>query len=74
MYLPASLQETTPTELKSRFQSGVATLERSLDKGFLYEMPWFLLIGGPGSGKTRHGRPSVTRRRRGAGERKCRGR
>ncbi|MBN1444035.1 MAG: hypothetical protein JXA90_15095, partial [Planctomycetes bacterium] len=51
-FLPSGVQETTAGELKQRFQDSIATLKQTLGKGFLYELPWFLMLGEPGSGKT----------------------
>lgn len=51
-YLPTGLQETTPGELKNKFKTAISTLKSSLGKGFLYELPWFVLMGEAGSGKT----------------------
>ncbi len=51
-YLPAGLQETSPGELKNKFKTAIQTLKTSLGKGFLYELPWYVLMGEAGSGKT----------------------
>jgi type VI secretion system protein ImpL len=40
--------------LRERFEDGVATLKQHQRKGgrSLYELPWYVIIGAPGSGKT----------------------
>ena len=50
--LPAHVQETNAGELKAKFQEARTTLKSTLGKGYLYELPWFLLMGETGSGKT----------------------
>ncbi|MBL8473015.1 MAG: type VI secretion system membrane subunit TssM [Rhodocyclaceae bacterium] len=46
------------TQLRARFEQAAATLKKARfkDKGgaaqFLYQMPWYVFIGAPGSGKT----------------------
>jgi type VI secretion system protein ImpL len=58
---PAGAQEVAT--LKQRFEEGVALLKQSKQKKsgkastllgtqFLYELPWYMFIGAPGSGKT----------------------
>ena len=40
-------------KLRERFEEGVATLKQRGRRGrSLYEMPWYVIIGAPGSGKT----------------------
>ncbi len=41
-------------QLRQRFEGAVDTLKRSRRKGLasLYELPWYIVIGPPGSGKT----------------------
>jgi type VI secretion system protein ImpL len=41
-------------QLRQRFEAAVDTLKRSRRKGLasLYELPWYIVIGPPGSGKT----------------------
>jgi type VI secretion system protein ImpL len=41
-------------QLRQRFESAIDTLKRSRRKGLasLYELPWYIVIGPPGSGKT----------------------
>jgi type VI secretion system protein ImpL len=40
-------------QLRERFESGVATLKQSRRGGHsLYDLPWYIIIGAPGSGKT----------------------
>lgn len=53
----ALVVDTSPTgdgkELASRMQAALATLKRSGNsKTYLYDMPWYVIIGPPGSGKT----------------------
>lgn len=38
--------------LRERFQTAVAALRRSKRGGSLYDLPWYMIIGPPGSGKT----------------------
>ena len=44
------------TEFKSKFEEAIRLLKkqkgRSLGSGYLYDLPWYMLIGPPGSGKT----------------------
>jgi type VI secretion system protein ImpL len=40
-------------KLRERFEEGVATLKQQQRRGrSLYELPWYVIIGAPGSGKT----------------------
>jgi type VI secretion system protein ImpL len=41
-------------QLRQRFETAIDTLKRSRRKGLasLYELPWYIVIGPPGSGKT----------------------
>ena len=40
-------------QLRERFEEGVATLKQKRRSGHsLYELPWYVIIGAPGSGKT----------------------
>ena len=41
-------------QLRQRFEAAIDTLKRSRRKGLasLYELPWYIVIGPPGSGKT----------------------
>jgi type VI secretion system protein ImpL len=58
----AVVRQTTPREekpsaeavqLRERFETGVATLKQSRRGGHsLYDLPWYIIIGAPGSGKT----------------------
>jgi type VI secretion system protein ImpL len=59
----AVLKQTHPTpaqpsaevvRLRERFEEGVATLKQQQRQGgrSLYELPWYVIIGAPGSGKT----------------------
>ncbi|MET3577123.1 type VI secretion system protein ImpL [Mesorhizobium robiniae] len=42
-----------PQMLEARMKEAIATLKRSSGKGnFLYEIPWYIIIGPPGAGKT----------------------
>ena len=44
-------------DLASRMQAALATLKKSGNsKTYLYDMPWYVIIGPPGSGKTTVGR------------------
>jgi hypothetical protein len=45
-------KETTEAELAKKFQEGIRTLKTTLGRDFLYKLPWFLLIGESGCGKT----------------------
>lgn len=53
---PASAQSAEEVAvLKQRFEEAIATLRSSSKRGknvSLYELPWFVIIGPPGSGKT----------------------
>ena len=53
----ASPREERPSaeavQLRERFETGVATLKQSRKGGHsLYDLPWYIIIGAPGSGKT----------------------
>ena len=53
----ALVVDTSPSgdgkELASRMQAALATLKKSGNsKTYLYDMPWYVIIGPPGSGKT----------------------
>src|SRR4030095_826319 len=58
----AVVRQATPREekpsaeavqLRERFETGVATLKQSKRGGHsLYDLPWYIIIGAPGSGKT----------------------
>ncbi len=53
----ALVVDTSPTgdgkELASRMQAALSTLKKSGNsKTYLYDMPWYVIIGPPGSGKT----------------------
>ncbi len=43
---------SSAAELKGRFTDAMGTLRGTLGRGFLYELPWYVLIGEPGSGKS----------------------
>jgi type VI secretion system protein ImpL len=53
----ASPEEGRPSaeavQLRERFEDAVATLKKSRKSGHsLYDLPWYVIIGAPGSGKT----------------------
>ncbi len=50
----ARAASTETAQLRQRFEGAVDTLKRSRRKGLasLYELPWYIVIGPPGSGKT----------------------
>ncbi len=39
-------------ELRGRLRDALKTLRKSLGRGSVYQLPWYLLIGAPGAGKT----------------------
>ncbi len=39
-------------ELRGRLREALKTLRKSLGRGSVYQLPWYLLIGAPGAGKT----------------------
>ncbi|MEM7231288.1 MAG: type VI secretion protein IcmF/TssM N-terminal domain-containing protein [Planctomycetota bacterium] len=45
-------ESTTPDELKLKFSHALDNLRATLGPAFLYELPWYLLIGESGSGKS----------------------
>lgn len=53
---PASKQDSgaDATQLRKRFEDAIAALKKTRRKGGanLYELPWYVVIGPPGSGKT----------------------
>ena len=42
----------TAGQLHKKFEEALKTLEEKLGKGFLFRLPWFLVLGEPASGKT----------------------
>ncbi len=40
------------TKLRERFEEAVATLQKRRSGSSLYDLPWYVFIGAPGSGKT----------------------
>ena len=50
---PANQPSAEATQLRARFEEAIAALRSSKGKGFnLYELPWYIIIGPPGVGKT----------------------
>ena len=54
---PAAMEQAQPSpdavKLRERFEEAVATLKQQRRSGNnLYELPWYVIIGAPGSGKT----------------------
>ena len=49
-------RKTEGSEFKSKFEEAIRLLKkqkgRGLGSGYLYDLPWYMLIGPPGSGKT----------------------
>lgn len=54
--LEQAIIPTEPTgdgvELAERMQSALATLKKSGGASYLYDLPWYVIIGPPGAGKT----------------------
>ena len=53
----AQAQDEEVTELRRKFEEALLTLKKARatnkrDKRYLYELPWYVIIGAPGSGKT----------------------
>ncbi|KXF77942.1 type VI secretion protein IcmF [Paramesorhizobium deserti] len=50
----AASQQSEVTEIHSRLKEALALLRRITRKrlGYVYELPWYLIFGAPGSGKT----------------------
>ena len=51
-YMPSSVKEASAAELKKKFNDALEELRGRLGTGFLHELPWFLILGEAGSGKT----------------------
>ena len=49
---PAQAAAEDVAELRARLKEALKTLRKSLGRGSIYQLPWYLLIGSPGAGKT----------------------
>ena len=53
----AQAQDEEVTDLRRKFEAALQKLKKARSKGrrdkqYLYELPWYIIIGAPGSGKT----------------------
>ena len=49
---PARAAAEDVGELRARLKDALKTLRKTLGRGAIYQLPWYLLIGAPGAGKT----------------------
>ena len=49
---PARAAAEDVAELRGRLKDALKTLRKTLGRGAIYQLPWYLLIGAPGAGKT----------------------